>query len=606
MTAAAFEPPLDRADGRPAVEELVRRELVSMTFDRSRSSNLLSVPVGVLICWLLWGTIDPKLLLGWLGLKVLSTVVRIALTRQYDRAPPQRIDALGRRFEIVLVLDGVVYGLLPLLVLPAGDVVLSVLMTATVIAVAAIGLVVLSMNIRATTAFVVPVMVPAIPLHFLQGTPLGTYLGIGSAVFLFLVIAEGRRASDHTRAMLGVRFRMDELAAERQRALDLAEHTSAVKSRFLATMSHEMRTPLHGILGLARLLRQPDGGHGGSREQRLDTLERTGEHLLGLINDLLDHSRIEGGKIKVQSQPFELAALLLSVTTLVRVSAEEKALALHLRHELPVPCWVRGDPSRVRQVLLNLAGNAVKFTLRGEVTIHARRDASGATTIDVIDTGQGVAPEDRERIFQAFEQADGTFTRRHGGTGLGLTISRELARAMGGDVVCLPNAPRGSIFRFTLVTPTADAPRQILPTADGSVDAVRLTGRVLLAEDNEVNAMVAQAQLSRLGLSVTLVADGEQATQRVQAERFDLILMDCQMPNLDGFTAAARIRALERDGQRERTPIIALTANAMPHDRQRSLAAGMDEHLPKPYRECELVNLLQRYLPVVESGGAGR
>jgi CheY-like chemotaxis protein len=389
---------------------------------------------------------------------------------------------------------------------------------------------------------------------------------------------------------------MDELAAQRQQALDLAQHSNEVKSRFLATMSHEVRTPLHGILGLARLLRQ-DGTSAtpADRDRRLQTLERTGEHLLGLINDVLDYSRIEGRHLQLQPQPFDLRALVAEVAELCQVSAAEKGLALATEQDLPRPCPVHGDPARVRQVLVNLIGNAVKFTPHGRIILHCRRDAAGLATIRVIDSGPGVPDADRERIFNPFEQLDGSFARRHGGTGLGLAISRELARAMGGDLVCVAGTAHGAAFQLTLPLPTAVAAPSVTPAT--AADQRPLSGRVLLAEDNPVNAIVAESTLQRLGLEVVTVADGEQAAEQAATRRYDLVLMDCQMPGIDGFEATARIRRHERERGGGRLPIIALTANALQGDRERSLAAGMDEHLAKPFREAELRAVLERWLP---------
>ncbi|TXC65999.1 hypothetical protein FSC37_08915 [Piscinibacter aquaticus] len=235
-------------------------------------------------------------------------------------------------------------------------------MVATLLGIASIGLVVLSMSYRASLALTVPVMVPAMLLQFSRGDALSTYIGIGMVVFLGLVVVEGRRAADHTRAMLRLRFQMDELARQRQQALDDAERSNAVKSQFLATMSHEMRTPLHGLLGLTRLLRQEPAG---PTTERTVVLERTGEHLLAIINEVLEYARIESGQLRLTPQSFDLRGLLGSVVELMQPSAIEKGLALELVDRLPPQAHRLGDALRLRQVLLNPAGNAVKFTERG-------------------------------------------------------------------------------------------------------------------------------------------------------------------------------------------------------------------------------------------------
>ena len=278
---------------------------------------------------------------------------------------------------------------------------------------------------------------------------------------------------------------------------------------------------------------------------------------------------------------------------LTRVSAAEKGLAFALDLALPRPFWVAGDAVRLRQVLLNLTGNAVKFTERGHVELRVRCDAGGRAVFTVSDSGEGVPLSERERIFQPFHQGDASFGRRHGGTGLGLAISRELARAMGGDVSCADAAgAAGACFELRLPLPLTEAAEA---PPDPELSST-LQGEVLLVEDNPVNALVAQAMLERAGLHVECVDDGEQALRRVRERRFDLVLMDCQMPGMDGFEATRRIRAEERAERRVPLRIVALTANALEGDRQRSLDAGMDDHLAKPFGETELALVLQRHL----------
>jgi CheY-like chemotaxis protein/anti-sigma regulatory factor (Ser/Thr protein kinase) len=255
---------------------------------------------------------------------------------------------------------------------------------------------------------------------------------------------------------------------------------------------------------------------------------------------------------------------------------------------------VLGDISRLRQVLLNLIGNAIKFTELGGVTVCVRR-AGELVTVAVQDSGIGIPEAEQERIFDAFHQIESSFDRRFTGTGLGLTISRELARAMRGDLVCRSQVGAGSTFTLTLCLPRAATPATVA-TVPGDLGA-SLRGHVLLAEDNEVNALVARSVLERAGLRVEVVEDGAAALERsTTAPLPDLVLMDCQMPVMDGFEATRRIRAFEQRGGRARLPIVALTANAYEADRERCLAAGMDEHLPKPFRDQELMAVLQRHL----------
>ena len=583
------------------LERQVRQAQAEMVFDRSRSSNLMSIPVSLLICSVLWTVTSHELLLVWLAAKVSVTLWRVWLTRRFDADRPERVLHWERLFIAALAADGFVFGLLGTWLLPRQEPILAMAMVATLLGIAAVALVVLSMSIRASLALTVPVLLPALLWQLTQADRVSLYAGTGMAVFLGLVLVEGRRASLHTAAMLRLQFGSGELAQQRQQALAAAERSNAVKSRFLATMSHEMRTPLHGILGLARLQRADGVGETPTvRAERLQTLERTGEHLLGLINDVLDYSRIESGHLRLQRETFDLAALVRSVATLAQVTAAEKGLTLRLDQQLPEPCPVWGAPARLRQVLLNLLGNAVKFTERGQVELRCRPLGGDRWRIDVIDTGCGIPAPDRERIFSAFEQLDGSFARRHGGTGLGLTISRELVQAMGGELRC-DEAPSGGAH-FWLEFPAQAAPALQAPAARAPAPATPAPGgdqaRVLLAEDNPVNALVAQAVLQRMGLDVTTVTDGAQAVDEATREPlpYRLVLMDCQMPGLDGFEATARIRQFEARQHRQRLPIVALTANALEGDRERSMQSGMDAHLAKPFRDEDLQTLVTRHL----------
>ena len=578
----------------------VRRAQAQLIFDRSRSSNLVGIPVGLLICSVLWGSVSQSALLVWLAAKVGVTLWRMAITRCFDRDGSAQTLRWEKHFIAALFADGLIFGLLGTWLRPPSDPVLAAVMVATLLGVASVALVVLSMSLQATLAMTVPVLLPTMLYNLAQGDRVSLYLGVGTAIFMALVLVEGRRAAAHTVSMLRLQFSSGELAAQRQQALALAERSNAVKSRFLATMSHEMRTPLHGILGLTRLLRQDAQVLAPpSADERLQTLERTGEHLLGLINDVLDYSKIEDGHLRLKHAPVDLHGLVLSVAELARVSATEKGLELRLDLQLDQPCWLWGDEARLRQVLLNLTGNAVKFTATGHVTLAAAPLQAGRLRIDVTDTGPGVPAGDRERIFQAFEQLDGSFARRHGGTGLGLTISRELVSAMGGELHCLDSPHGGALFSLQLpvqIAPSAPAAAQADTTE--TAHAQPLAGLVLLAEDNPVNALVAEAVLTRLGLQVFTVTNGARAVEEAtrSPRPYQLVLMDCQMPGVDGFEATSRIRHHEAVHGLSRLPVVALTANALEGDRERSLQAGMDEHLAKPFREHELAEVLRRHL----------
>jgi two-component system, sensor histidine kinase len=594
--------PADDAGTRPAghgassreIEMLALAEQARIVLRRARPSNAATSLVALLVVWLLWSTIDHRLLIGWWLLLTLVSLAREVVYRLAARATVADAMRWARRHEAALAANGALFGLIGTVLLPLNDPALAAIMLASLAGIASVGLVVLATSQRAALAFTLPLLLPTIAYQLAQGTRVSIYVALALMVMTVLIVLEGRQASAHTLAMLRLRWRMDDLDAQRQRALVHAERSNAVKSQFLATMSHEMRTPLHGILGVTRLLRSSGApADAGARAHQLEMLERSGEHLLGLINGVLDYSKIERGHVPLEATVFDLAALVESVADLAHIAAAEKGLTLALDLSIAAPCWVHADAARLRQVLLNLTGNAVKFTERGSVTMSVMRGAGGHTRFELRDSGPGVAADQREAIFDAFHQADGSFGRRHGGTGLGLTIARELARAMGGELACAEQPPPGACFVLTLPLPQAVAPTPRAPPLPG---ATGLRGRVLLAEDNPVNALVAEALLRQAGLTVDLVEDGAQAVERARATRYDLILMDCQMPGMDGFQATARIRELESDAGTPRVPIVALTANVLEGDRLRSIAAGMNDHMAKPFRQEDLGVMLQRFL----------
>jgi signal transduction histidine kinase/CheY-like chemotaxis protein len=405
----------------------------------------------------------------------------------------------------------------------------------------------------------------------------------------------------------------EEHMAENQRLRAQAESASKAKSEFLATMSHEIRTPMHGILGTADLLMRTPLSQ--SQTQLTRTLMSSGRVLLGIINDILDLSKIEAGELEVVESAFSPAEIVTEVRDLFMGYASKKGLLLTVEQEEGLAPRVVGDPIRVRQILINLTSNAIKFTERGQVRLSVGT-AGAALRFEVADTGSGIDLTARESIFRPFTQIDGSIARKYGGTGLGLAISHRLAELMGGTIDYRSTPGQGSTFWFDLPLKIAEGAAQpIQPLGQEVHERFANSGatplsampdddhegrHVLVVEDDPVNAMIAEAQLSRLGCSCDIAIDGKEALQRLRGSRYDLVLMDCMLPGMSGYATAAAWRAEEKARGASRVPIVALTANVLSSNAEQCRQAGMDDYLTKPCTIEKLSAALGRWLPTMQ------
>ncbi|MEM7583943.1 MAG: ATP-binding protein [Acidobacteriota bacterium] len=424
------------------------------------------------------------------------------------------------------------------------------------------------------------------------------------------------RAVRLSRSLIGdLKQRSEQLRVEKQRA----QAASVAKSQFLANMSHEIRTPLNAIVGVNRL--QLKTGLSAEAAEYARTIETSAESLMQLISDILDLSKVEAEKLELERVPFSLSLLLDHLRELIAPRAAAQGIEFILDRDDRVPEWVLGDPGRVQQVLLNLVANGVKFTESGGVTLIIGCTDEGTIRFQVQDTGIGISEEAQRSLFEPFAQANTSTTRHFGGTGLGLAISRRLVELMSGTIELESSLGIGSTFTVNLplpevAEPKADSdgalkppyrrrllsPGAFLPPAAarafaqasndaGSREAI--AGRVLVADDNEVNRLIMQRMLESFGVTCETVESGAEVLETLRSRDFDLLMLDCQMPALDGYETARHIRAAETEG---RLPIVAVTAYAMKGDRSRCLAAGMDDYLAKPFRETELRSILRRWL----------
>jgi len=392
---------------------------------------------------------------------------------------------------------------------------------------------------------------------------------------------------------------VDEQTLDLQCALEAADKANHSKSDFLANMSHEIRTPMNAIMGMTNLVQRTKLDE--KQRDYLEKIETAAQSLLAIINDILDFSKIEAGKMTIENTPFSLEKVLTQLLDMLKIKAEQKGISLHFNISPNTPLYLMGDSLRLGQILLNLISNAVKFTNNGEVLVSVEPvqlfENSVQLEFRVQDTGIGMSQEQLDGLFQPFSQADTSTTRKYGGTGLGLTICKQLVELMHGDIFAESEVDKGSTFTF-YVTHTLASFDLIQPDDNDSAHLVEPTyskQRILIVEDNEINQQVAMELLSSMGLDISLASNGQEGAARALAESFDLVLMDIQMPVMDGLSATRLIR---KHKTAQALPIVAMTAHAMLGDREKSLAAGMNDHLTKPIEMDKLIVMLNRWLKV--------
>ncbi|MGL4517475.1 MAG: response regulator [Shewanella sp.] len=573
-------------------DPLVLHRTTELIYRNSAAGQFICIITATILVVAHSGAHELASLLLWWAIASSVAVYRLWCARAYQNTNNQRASLWRDRVNFGVGLTGFVWGPGGLFLMTTSPESLK-LLTAFILAGMVAGAVpVLGAMLSAMRIFAILMLSPILIAACLGQTRVDVLLGLLSVIYLGVMLKSAKLFNDALVDSILLEQKQANLVEQLVIARNAAEAASQAKTEFIANVSHEIRTPMNGIVGMANLLAQ--GELNVQQREEVEIIRSSSDLLLALINDVLDVSKIEAGYLHLDIQAFDLKNLLDGLVKIFQVSAQTKGLFLKLVWEGQLPGPVESDPLRLRQILVNLIGNALKFTHQGGVIIRIRTEQQGLgwrIDFSIIDSGIGIEAERMPHVFDAFIQADGSLTRQYGGTGLGLTISQHLANALGGSILVAANPDGGSIFSFELLLNNSYLfnPEEIHePFEPRSLS-------ILLAEDNPTNRLVALRLLEKMGHQVMCAENGEIALAMYQQHRFDLVLMDMQMPVMDGLIATERIRLMESKLGTSRLPIIALTANALERDREACMAAGMDCFLTKPIRSELLAETIGLY-----------
>jgi len=613
------------APANSATAQRVRAELLRLGYRDLPAGVVATLTAAAGLAWVVarhQGTIHPW---AWFGVMSLLTILRLLYVHWFLGAAdtPETIARGESRFTLGALLQGLGWGYASWMFYPMMGQMEHSLLVLVMAGITAGATRSLSPVLPACWIFQVLILLPLMLRFALGADAVQVIMGVLAALYLAFLITMARsfhrslsnslrlgfdyavlvgelqekkqQAEEFNRGLTEENARRRQAEAELRAAKERAEAASRTKSEFLATISHEIRTPMNGVLGMLDLLKTTPIN--AAQRELVETAANSADSLLRLLNDILDFAKIETGRLGFEHIPFRPAGLAEEVVSLLRPRASAKALRLSCTTNPAAGACVLGDPTRLRQVLLNLVGNAIKFSDRGEVTLRLTgAPGAGATlhlTMEVTDNGIGMDPETRARIFEPFVQADSSMSRRFGGSGLGLAISQKLVERMGGHIEVQSNPGQGSTFQFSADFPLAPEQKLVAAQLATAIIPQNFTGRILVVEDDKVNQRVVTLMLERLGLQCLVVADGHTALEVLTQGHWDLVFMDCQLPDIDGYETTRRARA-QLAGQP--LPIIALTANVRDEDRAACLAAGMDDFISKPIRTETLRSVLARWL----------
>lgn len=598
MTKSTQLPREDNETAEALPAESAQSEQLRMLFEHMFAGTLLSTGFAIFLAAHLYGIVPSGLLVVWLLLKLGIAAPRIAQVIVFRRRGAGDTRRWALLTNTMLAVDGFVWGLGGMW-FTQGPMVEAAVVAASLCCIACVATFGLQVSFKATSSYVVPMMVFTSIGMLGRGADFGIYSAAGLALVLLLMLSTAKRAERRLLEVFRLRALAQQIADERAKAVSVLKAHSEHKSRFIATISHEVRSPLHGIISLASLLDHHIAEP--ALRRKLELIVSSGKHLLTLVSDLLDMSKIEAGTLRLDPKAFDLSDELDQLVTLYLARAQHAGIHLHTRLAFPASFRVIGDSGRVRQVLDNLVGNAIKFTPRGgSVSLTVAASGEGDVSFVVSDTGPGISKADQERLFRPFEQGAADPDKAREGAGLGLAIARDLVAFMQGSLTCESELGRGATFRCILPLPIAPAaqqesqPQVALNTTPEALGSAPLA---LVVEDDEASALVATASLERAGWVVDVVADGDVAVKRLTmpSVRPLLVLMDCDLPQLDGLEATRKVRAWEKRSGAKPVRIVAVTGRATRQERSECIQAGMDDVFNKPFSMAELAAAATRH-----------
>jgi signal transduction histidine kinase/ActR/RegA family two-component response regulator len=633
MTVQAQNPSIAAGEltGLPVSEhdERILQTQIERLITGSGFSNIAGIAMAVIWVGLIWKNLPHEVLSVWLGMMLLLFIYRSAV-HYFKLYSDERTFSLNkfviRRWYLVSVfLTGAGWGITSTLMFPYNEL-YQIVLAFILVGVSATG-VAYSSVAWVYYGYVGCVLLPLMIRLFYVGGEVYYALSAMTGFFLCVMVMAVYRMYKSSTAELELSYKNEaliddltaatsnleklndnlkdeiqhgkQIEAELKEARDRAEKMSQAKGEFLANMSHEIRTPMNGVIGTLQLLEDTELSQ--DQHEFVNTAHKSADALLAILNDILDLSKIEAGKLSFENIPFDFRQIIKDIVVLHSLKSEQQGVSLKQEIDESLPDTLIGDPTRLRQVIVNLVSNALKFTRQGEVKISVEVLQSNNESVDVkvtvSDSGIGIAQTALDTLFNAFTQADGSTTRKYGGTGLGLAIVSQLVEMMDGSLGVESEEGEGSSFWFIANYPCTDEACVSAEKTAKQSGKVMLNAKVLLVEDNPINQMVAQKMLEKFGLKATLADNGVEALKLLKEQIFDLVLMDCQMPEMDGFDATREIRKLDiKTLYEKRLPVVAMTANVMSGDRERCLEVGMDDYIGKPVQRDQLETVLRKWL----------